>query len=307
MNQSIILNPSNLKDILRYIHTAVIFHLQSHPDETFTWYDTWIKWNASNLCKCNTTRAVATILYNGYDRKQHNLAFILQTVRNAIPILDEYLGIEDSDDFGGDKMMTPRVVQFQKLMFDFQCIHILDYTKNIVHLFANTIDDHLQSLDQLPEWTATWYNWKGQKIMRVDNLEKLQQVILPESSSQQLTFEDTLRTIIELVPYLDQVFEFHFIGTDVVIIEEVIDINAELENPWQEVGQRNKRTNDAPTPFATPPTSIKNSNPFSALAEENSQNADVMDSSIESKSTKGDTKSSKSQQSNISMALRVSP
>ena len=90
MSTTINLNASNLRDILRYIHTAVVFYLQSKPTETFSWYDKWVQWDASDLAQCNTIRAVATIIYGTYDRKQHDCSHVLETIRDKIPILDDY-------------------------------------------------------------------------------------------------------------------------------------------------------------------------------------------------------------------------
>ena len=105
--------------------------------------------------------------------------------------------------------------------------------------------------------------------MKATTVLELQSLITNvDTVDQEMTLEDTLCTIIDLIPILEEWYQFVFFGGDAIV---VIMEQASKDEKWETVAE-NPSPKIAATPYTTPSTSLKqttpSNNPFAALEDE---------------------------------------
>ena len=293
-----VIHSSHLREILKSIHTAVTYHIHANPSTAFAWSEKWKEWTTAKIQSCHTLRSVATILYGKFTRAEHDISYILNTLRTELPVLDIYFSFNESNSFGGDQVMITKEIKYGTINFDFESIFTNHTVDAMVKLLADKIDNYLRAEDQLPDWTTKWYEWKGRKIMKATTVLELQKLIHNvDTVETDMTFEETLRMIIELIPILEEWYQFIFFSGDAIV---VIMEHTNNHEKWETVAKHPSPT-IVPTPYTTPSTSLKTNTPtnnsFAALED---REDDVNDTEVDPSPLSRDD----SQKSTVSVKLQ---
>ena len=160
---SIVINSSNLKDILSLICTATIYHLHRNPSKSYTWKDTWTEWKEKGVFDCNTVRALATILYGSFNRNEHDIGYIIDTFWNNLTELDQYFSFDATNDYG------EQIIIFRKLIlnndeYDITNVYHQNDLQKYVKDVTREVDEYLATSEEVEPWFDTWFNYEKSSV-----------------------------------------------------------------------------------------------------------------------------------------------
>ena len=253
-------------NLLLEVRRVIRKHQQLYEcsEESHPWLQLWNEWVSNGITACKTARAAALILYKEYDRKSHNINYIVETLRTEVPILDEYYSfttIGDYDDVG----LVPKTLTFFEMSdVTIQEIYTPTETARFIDMIVSNIEMYLQSRgNNEVTWINTWLQYVKDGLELCGDTEALCTIICPTAKDK--TFASVLTHFYESIPYLKEKFTLEVYNDNVILFMQNSD-----ESEWQPVPTKTAAKSANPEFFTPATTSYheKNTNPFGILDEQ---------------------------------------
>ena len=266
MKSNFLISTTNCKEIIHVINRVIEKHrnsLYKHiliensqldlAHEQPTWYVTWESWIEDGILSCMTVRSLCHVIYGNYDRAQHSINFVLQSMRTEIPLLDVYLSF-DGTNFIGDNVMTFKPITLQNLgLVNFHEICTSTSVQETVEQLNSVVIEEAKNMQEEEEWHKQWKHWKDNGLMECETLDDLIYIARLETEPE---IALVLKSLFDRIPPLVINCEYTELDKNVVV----------LKNLWTTVAQGNKPTVQLPTPMERSGTTVNNS--FNLLTQQ---------------------------------------
>ena len=218
---SFLITNGTTSKLLHCIDSAISKHRKLYKiiEEDNLWIQQWEIWRQQkNIHRCQTLRSVATILYGNYDRKTHDVQFIIDTLRTEIPILDEYYQFTTIGDFG-DIRISPNEIKLHN--YDDVTIHdvyVFYEAQRLMVLITNVVDAWISKhSEETPPWLNTWKQYKEDGIEQCELLFEMRQIVAPDIQSA--TFAELIDIMRLNIPLLNELFRIEEFNEDIIIVQ----------------------------------------------------------------------------------------
>ena len=100
-NNNFTVNSGTINTLLNQIQIIVQKHRQLFTilDNENSLTQTWDTWINNKLLTSKTVRGISTIMHGSYDRKTHNVKYIVKTLCMTIPFLEDYYDFKEQEDY----------------------------------------------------------------------------------------------------------------------------------------------------------------------------------------------------------------
>ena len=99
------------------------------------------------------------------------MAFVLQTMRTEIPLIDVYFGF-DKTNFLGETIMTFKPVELQQVgQISFFEIFTPDAVSDMLTFMDNVVKEEAKNVQVEETWFSLWNEWKEMGIEECETLD----------------------------------------------------------------------------------------------------------------------------------------
>ena len=122
-----------------------------------------------------------------FNRNEHDIGYILDTIRNNVTTIEQYFSFGNKNNFG-EKIITFCSHIINNNEFNMTNIYTYNNVQQFVTNTLNELDKYIKEQDVIPTWIMTWYDWTAKGFNKATSLSDIQAIIQPTVMTQTPSF-----------------------------------------------------------------------------------------------------------------------